>query len=55
MRLSPFSPTLGMIYYKAETLENFVEDRAENVAEEESADLDDSEGIATLDSEMGAP
>ena len=51
------APTvLGMIYYKAETLEHFVEDRAENVAEEESADLaDDSEGIATLDSEMGAP
>jgi hypothetical protein len=44
-----------MIYYRAETLQQFVQNKAKNVAEEESADLDDSDGIATLDSEMGAP
>lgn len=58
---SPFAavvvapPVLGMIFYEAETPQDFVKARAKNVAEEEAADIEDSEGIATMDSAMGAP
>lgn len=48
-------PVLGMIYYEARTPEDFAKARATNVAEEEAADIEDSEGIATTDSVMGAP
>ncbi|MGH7951237.1 MAG: RHS repeat-associated core domain-containing protein, partial [Limisphaerales bacterium] len=43
-----FPPVFGIIYYKAETLQDFVKARAENVAEEESADVEDSIDLSTL-------
>jgi hypothetical protein len=58
---SPFAavvvapPVLGMIFYKAETPKDFVKAREKNIAEEEAADIEDTEGVATIDSAMGAP
>jgi RHS repeat-associated protein len=49
------APTVsGMIYYEPITLQNVVNTMAKNVGEEEEADLEDSEGIASEDAEMGA-
>jgi RHS repeat-associated protein len=45
-------PVFGLITYT--TLGQFVEKKAENVAEEESADMEDSIGIGTLDASLGA-
>jgi RHS repeat-associated protein len=57
---SPFAaievapPVFGMIFYKAEKPQDFVQRRANNVAEEEEADIEDSEGVAAENATMGA-
>jgi hypothetical protein len=44
-----------MIYYRAETLQQFVQNKAKNVAAEEPAEIEDSDEIAKLHAELGAP
>ena len=44
-----------MIYYKAETPQGFVKDRAKNLGEEKNAELADMTGVSILDSLLGAP
>jgi hypothetical protein len=45
----------GVIYYKAETPQGFVKDRAKNLGEEKNAELGDMTGVSILDSLLGAP
>lgn len=40
---------------EAETPQDFAKARAKNVVEEQAADIEDTEEVATLDSELGAP
>jgi hypothetical protein len=58
VKVTPFfavvtPPVLGVIMYNS--LSDFAKNSAKTVATEEEADIEDSEGIATMDSAMGAP